>query len=85
MLHAPGDGVLYLASPECLPPDLQHGLLSCPARLVLGCRAEPEGRLLDRLYWQASVTRLDLVPLRQRPEDLPRLVERLLAERPRAA
>ena len=82
VLQAPGNGVLYLASPECLSPDLQHGLLSCPARLVLGCRVEPEGRLLDRLFWQASVLRLDLVPLRDRPEDLPRLVERLLAERP---
>jgi transcriptional regulator with PAS, ATPase and Fis domain len=82
VLQVPGNGVLYIASPECLPPDLQLGLLSCPARLVLGCRAEPEGRLLDRLFWQASVLRLDLVPLRERPEDLPRLVERILADGP---
>ena len=85
ILKVPGKGVLYLASPECLPPDLQHQLLTSTTRLVLGCRADPEeavraGRLLDRLFWQASVVRLDLLPLRQRPEDFPRLVERLLSE-----
>jgi transcriptional regulator with PAS, ATPase and Fis domain len=91
VLQAPGKGLLYLVSPECLPPDLQRSLCddipSGDVRLVLGFRADPEeavraGRLLDRLFWRASVFRLDLVPLRQRHEDLPRLIERLLAERP---
>ena len=60
-------------------------LTSGSARFVLGFRGDPEeavrsGRLLERLFWRASVFRLDLLPLRQRTRDLPRLVERLLAE-----
>ena len=87
-LQNPGKGTIYLSSPECLPIDVQQSLCdhrSATTRLILGCRDDPEeavraGRLLGRLFWQASVFRLDLLPLRERPEDLPRLVERLLAE-----
>ena len=87
-LQSVGRGTVYVSSPECLPVDLQQSIrdrLAATTRLILGCRGDPEenvraGRLLDRLFWQVSVFRLDLLPLRERGEDLPRLVERLLAE-----
>jgi DNA-binding NtrC family response regulator len=52
-------------------------------RVIAGLRADPDeevraGRLLDELTARLATLTIDLPPLRERREDLPRLVERLL-------
>jgi len=82
---------VYLAEPACLPRDLQLRLCEWLAaggdgpRLLAGCARDPacevrEGRLLEELHWRMGTLTLELPPLRQRLEDLPHLVGRMLHE-----
>lgn len=87
----PDAGVYFLREPGRLPREWQARLaafLAEPAdagrpRLLAACRADPAeevraGRLLEDLACRLSPLHIALPPLRQRREDLPRLVERLL-------
>jgi transcriptional regulator with PAS, ATPase and Fis domain len=85
-------GTLYLREPGALPRDLQARLvevLADPApdgpRLLAGTAADLDeevrsGRLLEELRYGLTTLVLTLTPLRQRPADLPMLVERLLEQ-----
>lgn len=85
-----GLGAIYLAGPDRLPRELQARLCETIAagtgspRLLFGIeppvpdRSGP-GALLDELYWLISAVSIELPPLRQRRDDLPHLVETMLA------
>ncbi len=89
-----GDRVatVYVKEPGRLPREFQAKLAellssndeerSLP-RLLAGCRGDPieevrSGRLLDDLYAALSVLTIAVPPLRERADELPRLVERML-------
>jgi transcriptional regulator with AAA-type ATPase domain len=86
-----GIGAIYLREPGRLPRDLQLRLCERLAveepdapRLMAGSRSAPSelvrgGAVLDELAGLLSPLLLDVPPLRERPNDLPRLVESLLA------
>jgi transcriptional regulator with AAA-type ATPase domain len=84
-------GTLYLREPSRLPRELQQRLAALAGaadeargpRLIAGlCRGPDEevraGRLLDELAARLGTLTIGLPPLRERREDLPRLVEGLL-------
>lgn len=86
-------GTIYLHEPASLPRDLQlrlcdvlvrkHGPATSP-RFLGGAAVTPEdemraGRMLDELACVLATMTITLVPLRQRMEDLPLLVEAMLA------
>jgi transcriptional regulator of acetoin/glycerol metabolism len=83
-------GTLYLREPSRLPREMQQrlcGLLGDEGgrgpQLLAGLRGDPAeevraGRLLDELASRLATLTIALPPLRERREDLPRLVERLL-------
>jgi DNA-binding NtrC family response regulator len=86
-----GVGTLYLKEPANLPRDLQARLCDLLAeagspgrpRVVAGCSTDPAadvrtGRLLDELRCALGTLVLELPPLRERLDDLPWLVERML-------
>lgn len=89
-----GLGAIYLAEPACLPRDLQLRLCEWLAsrrdgagspRLFFACRGKPlddvrAGRLLEELYWRMATLTLRVPPLRERIEDIPHLVTRLLGQ-----
>jgi transcriptional regulator with AAA-type ATPase domain len=90
-------GTLYLREPSRLPRELQQRLATLLAsaveghgpRILAGLRLNPDdelraGRLLDELASRLGTLTIALPPLRERREDLPRLVEGLL-ERAKAA
>jgi transcriptional regulator with PAS, ATPase and Fis domain len=84
-------GTVYLREPASLPRDAQDRLARLLAeqesvetetrpRLLFGMRGDPQeavraGRLLEELYCRASTLTITLPPLRERLEELPRLVE----------
>jgi hypothetical protein len=86
-----GVGTVYLRQPAHLPRDLQlrlAGRLAGDApgspRFLFGSTVATDelvraGTLLDELAVLLETFRIDVPPLRQRPDDLPVLVERLLA------
>jgi DNA-binding NtrC family response regulator len=91
LARAPDAGTLYLREPSRLPREFQQRLAELLAandeahgpRLLAGlCRGPDEevraGRLLDELAARLGTLTIDLPPLRERREDLPRLVESLL-------
>jgi two-component system, NtrC family, nitrogen regulation response regulator NtrX len=54
-------------------------------RLVAACSADPEqamqdGRLREDIYYRLNVVNIRMPPLRDRPEDIPLLIEALAAE-----
>jgi DNA-binding NtrC family response regulator len=84
-------GTLYLRLPSRLPREMQQRLagLLVPAddgrgpRFVAGLCSDPDdevraGSLLDELGSRLATLTIRLPPLRERREDLPRLVEQLL-------
>ncbi len=82
-----GAGTIYLREPSRLPRDVQQrltGLLPTAGegggpRFIAGLRADPdEGGLLVELAHRLATLPIRLPPLRERREDLARLVERLL-------
>ncbi|MCI0457738.1 MAG: sigma 54-interacting transcriptional regulator [Gemmataceae bacterium] len=88
-------GTCYLQEPGCLPRDLQTRLCDwlgddrdAPGpRVIAGCSVDPgqevqAGRLLEDLHCALGTLVIALPPLRQRLEDLPGLVERLLERVP---
>jgi transcriptional regulator with AAA-type ATPase domain len=91
-LAGPRDiGTLYLSEPTSLPRELQQRLAALLAanepghgpRVLAGlCGSAEEqvraGRLLDELASGLATLTIGLPPLRERREDLPRLVEELL-------
>jgi DNA-binding NtrC family response regulator len=92
LFGAPGVGAVYLREPACLPRELQLRLCEwltlesgagTGPRIFAGSRtalAEEvrSGRLLEELACALGTLVLEVPPLRQRRDDLPRLVERLL-------
>jgi transcriptional regulator with PAS, ATPase and Fis domain len=84
-----GLGAVYLDEVDALPRDVQARLCEhlsnadAPLRVLAGCADAEEavrsGRLLEDLYCLLGSLTLHVPPLRERREDLPRLVERLLA------
>jgi DNA-binding NtrC family response regulator len=91
-------GAVYLDGLADLPRDVQL-LLSdrlsaqegaAQPRILAGCRGRPEddvrsGKLLEGLYCLISPLTLEAPPLRERLDDLPGLVERILATLDREA
>ncbi len=84
-----GLATVYLRQPSHLPREMQLHLCERLAaggegpRVVAGCDAPPAeevraGRLLEELACALGVMVLEVPPLRQRRDDLPWLVERLL-------
>jgi transcriptional regulator with PAS, ATPase and Fis domain len=83
-------GTLFVREPGALPRDLQWRLADYLAerppdgpRVIAASTADPAeevraGRLLDDLYFRLSVQTIQLPPLRQRLDDLPLTIERLL-------
>jgi hypothetical protein len=84
-------GTRYLKEPACLPRDLQIRLCDSLAggdgpeglRTIAGISSDPAeeiraGRLLEGLHCALSTLVIALPPLRERPADLPALVERFL-------
>jgi DNA-binding NtrC family response regulator len=84
-------GTFYLREPTRLPRDLQQrlaGLLGAAEdgrgpRVLAGLRRDPDeevraGRLLEELASRLATLTIRLPPLRERREDLPHLVSRLL-------
>ncbi len=86
-------GTVFLNEPAVLPRELQERLLRwlVPAtgvdlarpRLLTGWRDDPaeavrDRRLLEELYHALTTLRLDVPDLRQRRDDLPHLVDRML-------
>ncbi|HZY84185.1 MAG TPA: sigma 54-interacting transcriptional regulator [Gemmataceae bacterium] len=82
-------GTVYLREPSRLPRELQLHLCERLAaggegpRVLAGCAAPPTeevraGRLLEELACALGVLVLEVPPLRERRDDLPLLVERLL-------
>jgi len=83
-------GAVYLNEPGVLPRELQtriaEELTKQPPelpRLFVGCSSAPaeqvsEGKLVEELYQAVNLLRIDLVPLSQRRDDLPRIVRRML-------
>jgi DNA-binding NtrC family response regulator len=83
-------GTLYLREPARLPRDVQAVLAHWMAesgpsglRLIAGSTVDPTeevraGRLLEALYCGLATLQIALPPLRERPGDLPELVDRLL-------
>ncbi len=84
-------GTIYLREPASLPRDLQDRLAALLVepdatprpRLLFGLRGDPQeavrgGRLLEELYCRISTLTIALPPLRERLDDLPRLVEQFL-------
>jgi len=83
-------GTLYLKDPASLPRDLQDriaGLFTHPRpgmpRLVCGSHATAvddvkSGKLISAFHTILSVLELRLTPLRDRPEDLAKIVDKLL-------
>jgi transcriptional regulator with AAA-type ATPase domain len=82
-------GTIYLREPGRLPREMQLRLCERLAaggegpRVLAGCAAAPAeevraGRLLEELACALGVVVLEVPPLRQRRDDLPWLVERLL-------
>jgi DNA-binding NtrC family response regulator len=83
-------GTLYLREPAALPRDLQAdvaahlvGAAGTGVRLTAGFTRDPaadarSGRLLETLYTGLNVLTIPLPPLRERPAELPRLVETML-------
>jgi transcriptional regulator with AAA-type ATPase domain len=90
LAQAAGAGTVYLREPSRLPRDVQQrlsGLLAADdgrgPRVLAGLCADPDeearaGRLLDELAARLATLVVRLPPLRERRDDLPRLVERLL-------
>ncbi len=92
LLHREGMGTVYLREPAHLPRELQTGLAAwlehAPERLggprlLAGCSCDPAlavqaGRLVEDLYCHLSPLVIHLTPLRERKDDLPALVERML-------
>jgi hypothetical protein len=86
-----GVGTIYLREPDCLPRDLQArlamGLMGDEppgVRLLAGCSTAPDelvrqGRMPQELAVVLSALQIEVSPLRQRRDDLPVLVERMLA------
>lgn len=87
-------GALYLREPAALPRELQQTVADWLAQAAVGPTALPRvlagsssppldevraGRLLEALYWALAPVTIEVPPLRERRDDLPRLVERLLA------
>jgi hypothetical protein len=85
----PGDpGAVYLHEPGRLPRDIQSRFCARPTgggpRLLAGCDGDPgeevrAGRLLEDLYAELAVLTIHVPPLRERRDELPVLVQRLLA------
>jgi DNA-binding NtrC family response regulator len=86
-----GKGTQYLREVGRLPRDLQlrlsdrlrEGDEGTGLRTLAGCTEDPieavrAGRLLEELYYALGPLVITLPPLRERREDLPALVERLL-------
>jgi transcriptional regulator with PAS, ATPase and Fis domain len=83
-------GTLYLREPDALPRELQSDLSAhlvesgrTRVRLMAGFTGDPAaamraGRLLETLYTGLNVLTIVLPPLRERPADLPQLVETML-------
>ena len=83
-------GTLYLKDPAALPRDLQDRIASLFAhprpgmpRLVSGSQRPAlddvqAGRLIPAFHTVLSILELRLTPLRERPEDLAKIVDKLL-------
>jgi len=86
-----GGGTLFLTGLEALPASCQAALLDllegeAGIRLMAAAERDPgllveEGSLLEGLHAALSRVRLDLPPLSERREDIPLLVEEILARR----
>jgi DNA-binding NtrC family response regulator len=79
--HLPRDFQMRLC--ELLHTRVEERDGAAMPRILAGCGADPveevrAGRLLDELYSSLAVLTLSLPPLRERPEELPTLVDRLL-------
>jgi len=87
-------GTLYLQEPACLPREMQEHLCRLiiswreigdqPASVLAGFSTEPQedvrsGRLLPQCWCLLSPLVLNLPPLRERLDDLPWLIDKLLA------
>jgi hypothetical protein len=82
-------GTVYLADPAALPRDTQERLahlFSVPrpkaARLICGAAAPAAdlvaaGKLVPKFHTQLSTLEVRVPPLRDRPDDLPKLLDRL--------
>jgi DNA-binding NtrC family response regulator len=81
-------GTVYLKDPAALPRDVQDRVaslfadrpgprLSCGSTTTAGDEAR-SGKLLPAFHTALSVLELRVPPLRERPEDMPALVDRLL-------
>jgi DNA-binding NtrC family response regulator len=93
VLFADRAAAVYIKEPGRLPREMQAelaALLSAAederprTRVLAGCCGDPaaevrEGRLLEELHAVLSPLTLTLPPLRERRDELPRLVERMLA------
>ncbi len=92
MLFGDDVATVYVKEPGRLPREFQARLAALLAaddeerplpRILAGCCADPAvevraGRLLDDLYTALSALTIVVPPLRERGDELPRLVERLL-------
>lgn len=88
ILFSNSRGTLYLRDPARLPRDLQARLCERLGadegpQVVAGCGSDPageiqSGRLLEELYHALAVVTISLPPLRERTDELPRLVEQFL-------
>lgn len=88
-------GTVYLSDPAALSRELQAQLverlhhLGSGLRVIASLHEDPAsevkaGRMLSELWHWLDVQRMELPPLRERPDDLPRLVAALLDQLGRA-
>lgn len=89
-LDAASPGTLYLDEVAALPPATQFVLLDrlesgCPTRVVAGTTRDiegevAEGRFSADLFYRLDLMRVRIPSLRERPEDIPEMFRRYVAQ-----